>query len=362
MTKIYSQEEIDDLLSLEPAEYMQKYPELSFEAVGRKRQRLLHSQTQTTPPPLPVELTPEEQKKRVWEFIWKARKAGTSVEQIADILHIPNHEVRATIELLKGEAKTITVNRYGEVAIPTSGANPENPILQLPDPGKVFRFGIIGDTHLVSIDDRLDSLNTYYDTIKNQGIELVLHAGDLFDGMNVYKGHNNNIRFNGFDRHMEYGVNEDPYRTGVKTIFIGGNHDESFLKLAGIDPVAHFCRLRDDAEYLGMYDGSVDIGGVVVGLHHGHGYSYAQSYQLQKYVEKIPVKERPHIFACGHWHHAVAMLGYQGIDSLSVGCFQGRTGLGTRLGGYPTIGGWIVEVEHDKERLIRTKLEFLHLD
>ena len=358
----YTEEELVDLNLMSVEQFVTNYPHRTIDGATRKKYRNIKDQTvKEKIKEIPVEGN-SDVTGIIWAYLLKHKKAGTSIEDICDALKVVPRQVRESITQLQQQSKVITINNFGDVAIAPTSTNPNNPIIHLPDPGKVFRFGVIGDTHLVSTHDRIGALNSYYDYVQENGINLVLHAGDLFDGMDVYKGHNNAIRFSGFDRHMEYGLNEYPYRAGIKTILIGGNHDESFIKLAGVDPVAHFVRQREDCEYIGMYDGLVDIGGVTVNLHHGHGYSYAQSYMLQKYVEKIPVKERPDIFACGHWHHAISMLGYQGVDSFSVGCFQGRTGLLKRLGGYPTIGGWIMEVEHANEKLIRTKAEFLHLD
>lgn len=298
----------------------------------------------------------------VWATIQKNKRNGTSIEALADALNKPPRSIRAAIKWLQTHNHVIYTNAAGDVRLGVV-ANVSQPApVSVPVTGERFTFAALSDTHLVSNHQRLDALHLFYDEIQRRGITVAVHAGDLLDGVGVYRGQEHSVLFSGIDRHIEYAVEQYPKRDGVQTYLIGGNHDESYVKHAGIDAAQAVCAQRDDMTYLGMYDATLDMGGIKTQLHHGHGYSYAQSYLLQKYLEKIPVHERPALFFCGHWHHAIAMLGYQGVHGFSTGCFQGQSLLIKRLGGYPVIGAWFIDVTHDKGKILTIKPEFVSFD
>ena len=47
------------------------------------------------------------------------------------------------------------------------------------------------------------------------------------------------------------------------------------------------------------------IGNLKIRLFHGYGsVAYAKSYKIQKYLDTIPIKEKPDILQTGHIHQA----------------------------------------------------------
>jgi predicted phosphodiesterase len=98
------------------------------------------------------------------------------------------------------------------------------------------------------------------------------------------------------------------------------------------------------------------LNGVRIGLHHGvGGPAYAESYKLQKYLEKIGGGQKPQIYILGQYHSALSMF-CRNVFAFMPGCFQRPTDLSVRLGLPNTVGGWIVEleVENDKHHTIQT--------
>ena len=60
--------------------------------------------------------------------------------------------------------------------------------------------------------------------------------------------------------------------------------------------------------YLGADIADLRIGNLKVRLFHGSGGgAYAKSYKLQKYLDTIPVQERPDILQTGHIHQSFYM-------------------------------------------------------
>ena len=110
---------------------------------------------------------------------------------------------------------------------------------------EVIRFGIVSDTHLGSLYERLDELHTFYSICKKKEIEVVLHAGDIIDGNGkMYRGHLNEIHTYGAERQVKWVEKNYPKIKGITTYFITGNHCCSFYNDNGID-VGHLSSKPD---------------------------------------------------------------------------------------------------------------------
>ena len=219
-----------------------------------------------------------------------------------------------------------------------------------PRRGKFYKFGIIGDTHICDKSCALTELHDFYKRCEKEGIKEILHAGDIVAGSGrVYPGQAQDLTVFGFDDQLEY-VNKNYPRFGGKTYFINGNHDLSYRIDAGANFGSALAHLRSDLVFLGDYDATVTLNGVKIGLHHGAGgASYATSYKLQKYLEKIGAGQKPQIYVLGHYHTTLSMF-YRNIHAFLPGCFQKPNDFSVRLGLPNTVGGWIIEVEVDDDR------------
>ena len=85
------------------------------------------------------------------------------------------------------------------------------------------RIGVVTDTHLCSVAERLDVVNEAYDTFVKLGITTVLHIGDLTDGWNEYRNHISFVKCHGSQEQALYAIKHYPKRKGLTTYVIGGN-------------------------------------------------------------------------------------------------------------------------------------------
>ena len=215
--------------------------------------------------------------------------------------------------------------------------------------GEDKRLMFVSDTHLGSKYDRLDILNYLYDKAQEEEIDTVFHIGDLTEGN--YKNrpnHEYELRAHGVEEQLEYTVNKYPYREGVKTLFIGGNHDYTAIRLAGFDIGKAIAKERSDMIYLGQDVADVKYGKTRVRLYHGSkALPYARSYRMQKYVEQIPTEEKPQILLMGHFHNSFYMK-YSDVHCFQVPAIIDQTPYARSLGLHNEKGAWFVDMTTDK--------------
>ncbi len=182
-----------------------------------------------------------------------------------------------------------------------------------------FSFAIIADTHLCSIEERLDDLALFYEEVRKRDIKIVVHAGDVIAGWGIYRGQENEVHTFGAHNQAKYVIKHFPKVDGVTTYFITGNHCLSFWNRSGIDIGELVSASRDDMIYLGQYEGEIELSGVKIRLlHPDGGGAYAISYKLQKILEQIPSGRKPHILVAGHYHTALYFF-YRNIHTFQAG-------------------------------------------
>ena len=216
--------------------------------------------------------------------------------------------------------------------------------------GDEVRFAVLSCTQIGSKYQQITHLNRFYHYCQEEyGIKLFLHCGDMLDGERVYRGHVYELFLHGADAQIDYACNNYPEaRNGAKTMVITGNHDESFIKNAGINPVRRISEQRDDIEYVGITGAYPRINHPSIGskrlyIHHGEGgCSYARSYKLQKYIEQFSPEQKPDTYFCGHFHVSCYLPDYRNVDGFLVPCFQAQTPYLKRKQLMPIIGGYIV--------------------
>lgn len=226
--------------------------------------------------------------------------------------------------------------------------------------GEKYVFGVISCTHIGSKFQQLTHLHTFYNVCKQRKAKLILHCGDFIDGEKIYRGMEYELFLHGADAQIRYSVENYPKVPGIKTKVIMGNHCESFWKNSGINATKIICEDRDDLEYMGDYLAYVNIDKIKVAIaHSAGGVPYARSYRIQKQIEQFPPELKPHLLFVGHRHINTWLPMYRNVSGYEVGCFQSQTNFLTRLGLYPEIGGWIVEITVDPKGLASIKSEWI---
>jgi predicted phosphodiesterase len=234
-----------------------------------------------------------------------------------------------------------------------------------------IRFGVVGDTHIGSGYQRLDALKAFYAHAYDEGVSIVLHAGDVIDGWHVYRGQEFELHPNArsWDDQRAMFEAEAPRCGGlIETIFITGNHEASFRRSVGMNVGAELQRVRPDWKCIGADVGTVTLktknaGTFSVMLVHpsDRGGTYALSYKLQKFIEAIPGGEKPDLLVLGHYHKSIHMPAYRNVEAFLPGAFQSQTPFMAAQGSAAHVGGWIVEVVlGDADKLTsRVKAEFI---
>jgi len=225
-----------------------------------------------------------------------------------------------------------------------------------------YAFGVVSDTHMGSRFQQLTHLHSAYDLFAEEGINTVLHAGDISDGQHVYRGHEYELFVHGATAQSKYIAKRYPHREGITTHFIAGNHDDDHWKRAGVDIGEMIALRRDDLVYEGLYGAKVSINGCLdVYLHHPDGgVAYARSYKPQKMVEQFAPGEKPRMLIQGHYHTGCTLPMYRNVFAMMVACFQAQTPYLKRKGLYPEVGFNIVQFVPDGEGGVqRIRQEFM---
>jgi hypothetical protein len=149
-------------------------------------------------------------------------------------------------------------------------------------------------------------------------------------------------------------VKNYPYREGITTHFITGNHDASIYKHVGYDIGQAIANMRPDMEYLGKDCAVINLTpNCTLELRHPwDGTAYALSYKMQKMIEAMEADSKPNILAVGHYHKAEYLF-YRNVHALQTACFQGQTPFTRGKGISVQMGGWIVTIKVDKDGYIQ---------
>ena len=144
--------------------------------------------------------------------------------------------------------------------------------LPITKPTGKIKFGIVSDSHLGSKFQQLTHLHTFYQECEQQGITMIVHAGDVCEGNGkLYRGQSYEMFLFGADSQREYIVKNYPKYKGVKTYMIGGSHDYSFFKTEGYNILDAVASKRRDLIHLGNAGAYLHINGLNVYLHHPSG-------------------------------------------------------------------------------------------
>lgn len=168
--------------------------------------------------------------------------------------------------------------------------------------GEDVCIGFCTDTH-IGEESFIDDL--WYSFIlecEREGVELILHAGDVVEGMSnrpdqIY--HLSDIGASAQIEHAERLFSKSP----IQIKCIDGNHDRWLVKSSGLYVVRDMCSRLDTMEYLGPDCGEVCINGTRWMLSHGEdGAAYATSYRAQKMAEAFSGGDKPNVLLLGHDH------------------------------------------------------------
>ena len=212
-----------------------------------------------------------------------------------------------------------------------------------------YRFGLISDTHLGSKTCHLEDLHDFYDRLWDRGVEIVLHGGDISDGWKIHRDQINTLHgeATGWDRLLDYCVQNYPRRDGMETLFISGNHDHKLWKRSGVRFGEQLGNRREDLNWLGdsmarlVFDQKNDIDLELI--HPSGGKPYTLGYRAQTLYREQPTSIRPTLSSIAHLHGRLWGAA-EGVETFYSGCWKDLTTWGKRKGHAAEIGGWDVEL------------------
>lgn len=301
----------------------------------------------------------------IQKLISYLKKSQHSIEEVCNFLDLSPLRAKELIECaIKQGYKLKPVNDGKDLSIdyhvPRRSEITRLPIS--PIKSKVV-FAAIGDPHFASIHHDQAALEDFVQyAYKDRGVRDITVSGDLLAGINMYKGQNNELVKWGEKSQAQIAIDQLPSHSGLKFTAIGGNHDESYLKASGSDPLEVIAAKRNDFNYLGFYSALVDIGKIRLELGHPEGASaYTLSYHLQREIESIPGGMKPNIALYGHTHQAILLPFYRNVCCFYVGSFEGQSLYLKRKHIDPAIGGWIITVGLDETDALKSiSTEFVH--
>lgn len=291
----------------------------------------------------------------------RKRNARYKFKELATLAKITHAELTRVIAEVRQEVPNLVFAKFDKTyylsAVPTWYSN-QTDLSHLPLQGEI---GVISDTHLCSDAERLDLVNLAYDKFAERGIKVVLHVGDLMDGLDVYKGHNQFVKVYGAQAQAAYAIKNYPKRDGITTYAISGNHDLSTYLKTGVDQMSlvvngfdhegkHY-EGRKDIVYLGQYAHRIILPQeVVIELIHPRGNTpYATSYKQQKRSEAMDRNLRPDVQLSGHFH-TWNYIWLQGTHFFALFGLQDETEFFRRLGLPRGMGFMILHYSIDKGR------------
>jgi len=202
-------------------------------------------------------------------------------------------------------------------------------ISEAPKRRSSMRFGFASDLHIASKYHLPKTLRDSLKRLDEEGIKKVYVAGDIVDGLDIYRGHRENIVTTSIEEQTDLAAelfNEFP---NMEFWGIAGNHDYSFTKKDGSKPLAIIESKVDNFKNLGDLRADVVFKGMKIRLlHGGSGRTYARSYPTQVYLrdlfggsEQKDIRDMPDLLLVGHYHTRYHSKDH-GIEVIQPGSFQ----------------------------------------
>lgn len=286
----------------------------------------------------------KDKQTEIFSKIYALAKKKKGLLEISKKLGLKDYEIIGLVELMKQNGYNIYYEN-GEILVMKTPLKTQD-VYEVPHGLEKLKLLLISDTHLGSKYDRLDILRYLYDKAGDRGVKHVLHSGDFTDGRSNRPEQVYELKEPSYEGQVQYCVDKYPKFDG-KTYAIQGNHDDWWYKSAGSEIVKSIADKREDIVYLGPDVADLKIGKLKTRLFHGSGGgAYAKSYKVQKYLDSIPMNERPDILQTGHIHQSFYMK-QDNTHCFQTSCLEDQTPY-TRSKGLPNDKSvWWVDVEFD---------------
>ena len=288
-------------------------------------------------------------------LIHELKKRGNNVVTMNTTVYVDTEEGRE-------ETKEITLIRnFGHKKLI------DDLSYEIVDSDDNIKVMFISDTRFGSIYQQTTILNDMYLKAKTLGVKYVFLTGDVVEGM--YKGakdiYNTTLHKHGYYNQAEYVSRLFPRVEGIKTYFITGEHDLSFLNSDSIDIGNEIAKRRDDMIYLGPRRRKVNFvtedrkGSITLYLQHAKGnVPYTVSYKPQQKIASMRNEDKTNILVTSHFAACDSFL-RRDVRSYQVPTVVSTTDemKDANTPVYNTIGSWVVTLHKDKKGILRNTLQ-----
>lgn len=305
------------------------------------------------------------------KLVQKLRNHKLTADEIAEALKVEKHEVMAAINILN--------EKYVDLEVKKVKKNLVYHIRTVPANGNVFhisgkenvlkekRYGVISDIHFAS---KFHLPKTFHETMKimeDQGVKRVYVAGDIHDGINIYRGHLENLIAFGVEDQTDIAAEALNKHPNLEFWGIAGNHDYSFTKQNGAKPLAILEAKAYNFKNLGDFRADIIIDGIKKRpLHGASGRAYATSYPSQTYLRDLfkgsnreEIKNMPQVLMIGHYHTFYFGKDH-GMFILQPTSFQdGDNEYCLRKGLCGPNGGFIVDEKYKNGEILEFKTNYV---
>lgn len=228
------------------------------------------------------------------------------------------------------------------------------------------KYGVISDTHMGHKMYRADILEHAVENFRKEGVEFVVHAGDIMEGMSGREGHIYELTHLGATAQLDFAEKELQKITDefpLYAIIANNSHDGWFNNKGntGLDVGREFDRRLDDFHFLGHDEQDIQLdNGLTIRLRHpGGGTAYAISYKMQKYLLSMDDDDKPDIVHQGHYHK-LNYLFYRNIHAFDAGALQQQSIFMKKKDSPSMLAYTIMDVGVDKQGNVdRVKPEFV---
>lgn len=193
-----------------------------------------------------------------------------TLNEISSILGLSNKQLFTRLSMLRnsgylfdreysynGEINYLFHNPFMKNNIPT---------IKIPKDIKAIKAILISDTHLGHINDSIECIDAVYNYCAKEGINIILHAGDFFEG--IYVERKKQCKFESAEEQIKYGLNNYPYDKNILNFILLGNHDATFLTKNGIDIQEILLNRRHDLIPIGYGESDISIGNFTITMRH----------------------------------------------------------------------------------------------
>jgi len=215
--------------------------------------------------------------------------------------------------------------------------------------GEEITLGVLSDTHIGSKYTNDDYILEAFEQFALANVDMVVHPGDVTEGMSNRPGHVLECTQIGYNHQREHAIKILSQWDASPFYMISGNHDDWYIKSNGAQIVKDICDQIPNATFLGNGEGNIQLGATQVRLWHGlDGSSYAHSYRMQKIVESLTGGDKPNVLIAGHTHKAFYTYDRH-IHCISAGCIQKQSSWMRQKRLPSHTGFWILRITlHDK--------------